>query len=104
MSVAESLRTSVVKNAYVASSSGWFLCRSACYLSSDVPVIVQHTGFGWALAKRKGTLAFSTLQEAHVAIEELAAAPERDSRAAREIAHEYFDTRKVLTHLLEQAL
>ena len=50
MSVAESLRTSVVKNAYVASSSGWFLCRSACYLSSDVPVIVQHTGFGWALA------------------------------------------------------
>jgi hypothetical protein len=58
-----------------------------------VPVIVQHTGFGCALPK-----------EAHAAIEELGAAPERHLRAAREIAHEYFDARKLMKRLLKQAL
>jgi hypothetical protein len=37
---------SVAKNAYVASRSGWFSCRSACYLALGVPAVVQDSGFG----------------------------------------------------------
>src|SRR5262249_55465232 len=32
---------SVAKNAYVASRSGWFSCRTACYLALGVPAVVQ---------------------------------------------------------------
>jgi hypothetical protein len=95
---------SVAKNAYVASNSGWFSCRSACYLSLAVPVIVQDTGFGCALPSGEGILRFSNVDEALAAIEALAADPVRHARAAREIAHEYFDYRKVLTHLIDRAM
>jgi len=94
---------SVAKNAYVASRSGWFSCRTACYLSLGVPAVVQDSGFGCALPRGEGVLSFSTLDEARTAVEQLLADPARHSRAAREIAHEYFDARKVLSRLIEQA-
>jgi len=95
---------SVAKNAYVASRSGWFSCRSACYLALGVPVIVQDTGFSRRIPSGEGILSFSTLDEAREAIEELAAEPERHARAARAIAEEYFDSDKVLGRLIEQTL
>ncbi len=95
---------SVAKNAYVASRSGWFSCRSACYLALGVPVIVQDTGFSRRIPSGEGILSFSTLDEARGAIEELVAEPERHARAARAIAEEYFDSDKVLGRLIEQAL
>lgn len=94
---------SVAKNAYVRSRSGWFSCRSACYLALGIPVVVQDTGFGCALPAGEGILAFSTADEALAAIEALASDPARHARAAHEIAHEYFDAAKVLSHLIEQA-
>lgn len=94
---------SVAKNAYVESRSGWFSCRSACYLALGVPVIVQDTGFGCAIPSGAGVLKFSTLDEAQAAIEALLADPQRHGKAAREIAQEYFDARKVLTRLIDQA-
>lgn len=94
---------SVAKNAYVASRSGWFSCRTACYLSLGVPAVVQDSGFGCALPHGEGVLSFSTLDEARAAVEQLLADPARHSRTAREIAHEYFDARKVLSRLIEQA-
>jgi hypothetical protein len=36
---------SVAKQGYVVSHSGWFSERSAAYLSSGRPVVVQETGF-----------------------------------------------------------
>lgn len=95
---------SVAKNAYVASRSGWFSCRSACYLSLGVPAIVQDTGFGCVLPSGEGILAFSTLDEARAAIEALDTNPMSHGRAAREIAHEYFDFRKVLPTLIDRAM
>ena len=95
---------SVAKNAYVASRSGWFSCRSACYLALGVPVIVQDTGFSRRIPSGEGILSFSTLDEARGAIEELVAEPERHARAARAIAEEYFASDKVLGRLIEQAL
>lgn len=94
---------SIAKNAYVQSRSGWFSCRSACYLALGVPVVVQDTGFGCTLPRGEGIMAFSSVDEAGVAIENLAADPQRHARTAREIAHEYFDSAKVLKRLIEQA-
>ena len=36
---------SVAKHGYVASRSGWFSERSACYMATGRPVVVQNTGF-----------------------------------------------------------
>lgn len=95
---------SVAKNAYVQSRSGWFSCRSACYLSLGIPVVVQDTGFGCAIPSGAGVLKFSTPDEAVEAIDAVAAEPRRHARAAREIAHEYFAAHKVLPRLIEDAL
>lgn len=95
---------SVAKNAYVASRSGWFSCRSACYLALGVPVIVQDTGFRCVLPAGDGLFAFSTLDDAAAAIERLLADPGRHAAAAREIAREYFDARAVLGRLIEHSL
>jgi hypothetical protein len=92
---------SVAKNAYVESRSGWFSCRTACYLALGVPAVVQDTGF--PVPAGEGLLKFSTPDEAAGAIESLAAEPERHARAARELAAEYFDSRKVLPALIEAA-
>jgi hypothetical protein len=95
---------SVAKNAYVASRSGWFSCRTACYLALGVPAVVQDTGFTQAIPTGEGVLTFTTPEEAADAIERLAADPDRHARAARMIAEEYFDSAKVLGRLLEEAL
>lgn len=95
---------SVAKHAYVDSRSGWFSCRSACYLALGVPVVVQDTGFGRALPVGEGILAFATLDEAADAISRVAAEPEVHAKAARAIADEYFDSGVVLTDLLTRAL
>jgi hypothetical protein len=95
---------SVAKNAYVASRSGWFSCRSACYLALGVPVVVQDTGFGSVIPAGEGVLAFTTLDEAAAAIDRLATDPDRHAKAARALAEEYFDSGKVLDRLIRRAL
>jgi len=95
---------SVAKNAYVASRSGWFSCRTACYLALGVPAVVQDTGFSRIIPSGEGLLAFTTLDEARAAIDDLRSAPERHAEAARAIAREYFDSRVILGRLVEQAL
>ena len=47
---------SVAKNAYVESRSGWFCCRSACYLALGVPAVVQDTASGCGPDRRRRTL------------------------------------------------
>ena len=95
---------SVAKNAYVDSRSGWFSCRSACYLAAGVPVVVQDTGFTKAIPAGAGVLTFTTPDEAAAALDAVLSNPLKHARAAREIAAEYFDAEKVLTRLLETAL
>jgi len=95
---------SVAKNAYVASRSGWFSCRSACYLALGVPVIVQDTGFGKAIPMGEGVLGFNTMEQAGDCIESLRTNPGKHGQAAAAIAEEYFDADKVLSKLIRQAL
>lgn len=94
---------SVAKHAYVASNSGWFSGRTALYLALGVPAIVQDTGFSSFLPTGCGLHAFSTVEEALAAIEDVAVDYERNCDAALAIAHEYFDAKKVLSKLLDDA-
>ena len=95
---------SVAKNGYVRAPSGWFSCRSACYLAAGRPVVVQDTGFASVLPTGEGILPFTMMEEAAAAIHEVEANYERHAKAARAIAEEYFDSDKVLTRLIEKAM
>jgi hypothetical protein len=91
----------VAKSGYVASRSGWFSDRSACYLASGRPVVAQDTGFGELLPCGEGLFAFSTTAEAADAVERVAADPARHAAAARALAEEHLESRSVLSGLLE---
>lgn len=93
---------SVAKETYVKANTGWFSCRSACYLAAGRPVITQETGWSKYIPVGEGLFAFSNESEALEAIREVSGNSEAHSRKAREIAEEYFDSRKVLSRMLEQ--
>lgn len=95
---------SVAKHGYVQGRTGWFSCRSSCYLASGRPVVVQNTGFGDVLPVGQGILPFDTIEEAANALREVAGNYEVHCRAATEIAREYFDSQKVLARLTELAM
>ncbi len=95
---------SVAKHGYVASRSGWFSERSANYLASGRPVIVQDTGFSSWLDAGAGVLPFSTPDEAAARVEELDRDYEGQCRAARALAEACCDARKVLPPLIEAAM
>jgi hypothetical protein len=92
----------VAKQGYVASRSGWFSDRSACYLASGRPVVAQDTGFGEALPTGAGLFAYDDVAGAAAAIEAVEANLERHRRAARELAVEHLDAARVLPALLER--
>jgi len=92
----------VAKSGYVASRSGWFSDRSACYLASGRPVVAQETGFAQRLPTGEGLLAFATTREAAQSVAEVAAHPDRHRAAARALAEEHLDARKVLPDLLHE--
>jgi len=92
----------LVKQGCVAAPCGWFSERSACYLASGRPVIAQETGFSRFLPTGEGLFAFTTEDQALVAIDELNGAYRRHANAARAIAEEHFDSDRVLTRLLER--
>jgi hypothetical protein len=93
---------SVAKHGYVASRSGWFSERTACYLASGRPAIVQNTGFTDWLDSGRGVVAFDTPEEALAGVEEICANYQAHCNSARQIAEEYFDSRKVLNDLLDR--
>lgn len=95
---------SVAKQGYVVSRCGWFSERSAAYLASGRPVLLQETGFSEWLPSGAGVLAFRTPEEALAGIDEINSRYEFHCRAAREIAAAYFDARTTLAPLIERAM
>jgi Glycosyl transferases group 1 len=94
----------VAKHGYVATRCGWFSDRSAAYLAMGRPVVVEDTGFSDYLPCGRGLLPFRSHAEAVSAIRRLPDAYADHCRAARAIAEEHFDARRVLTSLLERSL
>ena len=100
---ASTAECSVAKGGYVAARTGWFSCRSACYLAAGRPVVVQETGFSSVIPSGEGVVAFSTFPEAVEAVREVSARYRRHARAARELAAAYFDSDRVPTALVDEA-
>jgi hypothetical protein len=94
----------VAKHGYVVSRCGWFSERSACYLASGRPVLVQDTGFRDWLTAEGGVVAFRTPEEARAGLADVERRYEHHVRESRAVAVEYFDAGKVLPKLIEQAL
>jgi hypothetical protein len=93
----------IAKHAYVAARSGWFSDRSAHYLASGKPVLAQSTGFERCLPTGSGLLAFSDPDQAVAGIEAINGRYLFHCEAARELAGEYLDHRKVIPRMLELA-
>jgi hypothetical protein len=93
---------SVAKNIYAATRSGWFSCRSACYLAASRPVVVQDTGWPELIPAGEGLLAFQDLAGAQRALDAVEKGYARHQQAARAAAVAYFDSDKVLGELLER--
>ncbi|MBN2183505.1 MAG: hypothetical protein JW715_16465 [Sedimentisphaerales bacterium] len=93
---------SVAKHGYVKSSSGWISDRTACYLSSGKPALVQSTGFEGKIPTGKGLLTFRTRDEAVAGIEEINRNYLAHCKAARQLAEQFFDSDIVLPKILEK--
>lgn len=92
---------SCAKGLYVASRSGWFSDRSACFLAAGRPVVIQDTGIQDTLPTGAGLFPVATVEEAADAIRRIRMDYERHSTIARQIALDHFDARRVLPPLLE---
>jgi hypothetical protein len=95
---------SVAKQGYVISHSGWFSERSAVYLASGRPVIVQDTGFSDWMETGRGVISFETIKEAKEGLDDVDSRHEFHCRTAREVAETYFDSRRVLSSLIDVVL
>jgi hypothetical protein len=91
----------IAKNAYVRGRSGWFSDRTADYLAHGRPALVQATGFERHLPTGQGLLTFDSMDEAVDGVERINRDYTAHCRAARNIAEEFLDSRKVLPKLLE---
>jgi hypothetical protein len=94
---------SVAKEGYVKSRSGWFSCRSACYLALGRPCVLQDTGWSNVYPTGHGLFAFRTMAEVLTAINAINADYAAHSRAARQLAEQMFDARNVLADLIAKA-
>jgi GT2 family glycosyltransferase len=90
----------VAKDQNIRLRSGWFSDRSATYLAAGRPVVTQETGFSNILPTGAGLFGFASLDEAAAAVERINADYSRHSRAATDVAREYFNYDVVLTDLL----
>ena len=92
---------SVAQGIYVETGSGWFSDRTAHYLASGRPALVQHTGINGHLPIGKGLLTFATLDEAIQGADAIMDDYPAHSEAARALAERYLDADVVLGRLLE---
>ena len=84
--------------------NAWVSDRTACYLASGKPAVVQHTGPSAYLPDGEGLFRFRTVEEAAAALDAINTDYERHCRAAREIAATYFDAERVVAQILSEAL
>jgi hypothetical protein len=95
---------SIAKNAYVAPRTGWFSTRSATYLASGRPTILQDTGFSAHLPTGAGLHAFANVAEAAEALDAVRRDFAGNCAAARDLAATWFDAETVCRQLLADAL
>lgn len=95
---------SCTKPSYIRMQTAWISDRTICYLASGKPALIQHTGPSRFLPDSDGIFRFHNLDEAVRAIEKIEGDYERQCRLARQLAEEYFDSKKVVKQVLEKAI
>lgn len=90
---------SVAQGVYTETASGWFSDRTAAYLASGRPALVQDTALA-DLPLGRGLLTFSTLEGAAEGCERIATESEAQREAARDFAEAHLDSDRVLGQLL----
>jgi hypothetical protein len=95
---------SAAKPAYVQLQTGWFSDRSACYLASGRPAVLQWTGRSRFLPEDEGVLRFRDAEQAARALATVESDYEHHSQRARELAEEHLDARRVVGRVLAAAL
>jgi hypothetical protein len=91
----------IAKGMYVRARSGWVSDRTACYLASGRPAIVQDTGLAGTLETGVGLVTFETPEQAVETAREVNGDWSRHARAARALAVERFDSDRVLGRLAD---
>lgn len=100
--IADSLgEWSVAKNCYVATNSGWFSCRTACYLAGGRPAVVQDTKWSRFVPSGLGVIAFDTMEQCVDALNRVARDLDRHRAAAYDVAREYLAADRVLPPMIE---
>ncbi len=94
---------SAAQGIYVETQSGWFSDRSACYLASGKPVLVQETGFSRTIPVGEGLLSFRCLDEAVSGAQSIARDYRKHARAARALAERFFDADTVVRQVIDRA-
>jgi hypothetical protein len=92
---------SIAKNFYVATLSGWFSCRTACYLAAGRPAVVQDTGWSRYIPSGRGVFGFSTIEEAVDGLQQVQSSPATQRAAAYEVAREYLAPDRVCVPMLD---
>lgn len=92
---------SCAKRGYVLMQTGWLSDRTACYLASGRPVVVEKTGPSAVLPDRDGILRFTTPHEAVECLRSVESDYAHHARTARQLAETHLDARRVLRRLLE---
>ena len=94
---------SCAKPSYIKLQTAWISDRTVCYLASGKPVVVQNTGPSAFLPNGEGMFRFTTPEQAAGALEAINADYEHHCRAARKLAEDHFDARKVAGRILDCA-
>jgi hypothetical protein len=92
---------SVAKEVYVATRTGWFSCRTACYLAAARPAVIQETGWSKFVPSGSGLFAFSDMNDCLAALDRAASDPAAQADAAYTIAREYLAADKVLPPMID---
>jgi hypothetical protein len=92
---------SVAQGVYVESGSGWFSDRTATYLASGRPAVVQSTGLEGLRAAPGALVPFTDLDAAVAGIEAVVERYNEHAEAARDFAREHLDSDLVLGRVLD---
>ena len=91
---------SVAQGAYVETRSGWLSDRTAHYLASGRPALIQDTGA--ALGSGEGLVTFSSVEEAVAGAARIAGDYAAHREAARALAERHLDSDVVLARFAEE--
>lgn len=95
---------SPAQGVYVETRCGWFSDRTARYLASGRPAIVQDTSLPDSVPTGVGLLTFATPSQAAVAVEAVLSELEAHARTARNLAEELLDSARVISAVLQDVL